>query len=171
VPTVFGRVVIERGALLVRDANALRAELQALAGLDTGRLDIAGGPYVAEDLVGPAVARLVSEHPGLRVRVTVVGPDQVESEVLSGRHDLGLGGIESQTPHDELTIVPLRKRRLFMACRAGHPLLGCRPTREQVTSFPFVTVLMRGETARAATTGAALVRRTCCARDSSPPSK
>ncbi len=153
VPTVFGRAVIERGALVVREANQLRVELRALAGLDSGRLDVAAGPYVAEDLVGPAVARLVNEHPGLRVRVTVVGPEEVEGEVLSGRHDLGLGGIESQAPHDELTVVPLRKRRLFMACRAGHPLLGSRPTLAQVTSFPFVTVFMRGETAHAARTG------------------
>ncbi len=153
VPTVFGRAVIERGALLVRDANALRAELQALAGLEVGRLDIAAGPYAAEDLVGPAVARLIDARPGLRVRVTVVGPDEIQREVLSGRNDLGIGARESQPAHDELAIEVLRKRRLFLASRPGHPLAGGRPTLAQVLSFPFVTVLLQGPSGQTAATG------------------
>lgn len=152
-PTVFGRTVIDRGALLVRDAHTLHAELQALAGLETGRIDIAAGPYVADDLVAPAVARLISERPGLRVRVTVVGPEEVEAEVLSGRADLGLGAIECQTPHDELVIDVLRTRRLFLACRADHPLAGTRPTRDQVLAYPFVTVMLKGPVAQIAAGG------------------
>ena len=153
VPTVFGRAVIERGRLLLRDAKALRAELDALAGLETGQLAIAAGPYVAEDLVGPAVARLIDERPGLRVRVTVVGPEAVQAEVLSGRQDLGLGANESQAAHDELVIEELRTRRLFLASRLGHPLAATRPTQAQVLSYPFVTVLVQGEPGRTAATG------------------
>lgn len=153
VPTVFGQAVIERGRALVRDSNALLAELQALAGMETGQLNIVAGPYTAEDLVGPAVARLVSLRPGLRVRVTVVAPDEIQREVLSGRHELGLGGIESQVEHDELSIVPLRARRLFLACRPGHPLAGTRPSLQQVLSYPLVTVFMHGRTAQVAAMG------------------
>jgi DNA-binding transcriptional LysR family regulator len=153
VPTVFGQAVIDRGRSLVRDVNALQAELHALAGLETGQLNIAAGPYAAEDLVGPAVARLVNMRPGLRVRVTVVAPDEIQREVLSGRHEIGIGGIESQFAHDELSIVPLNVRRLYLACRAGHPLAGSRPTLQQVLSYPLVTVFMHGRTARVAAMG------------------
>lgn len=153
VPTVFGQAVIDRGAALLRDAGALRAELQAMAGLEVGQLNIAAGPYAAEDLVGPAVARLVSLRPGLRVRVTVVAPDEVQREVLSGRAEIGLGGIESQFAHDELSIVPLQERRLYLACRVGHPLAGSKPTLKQVLSYPLVTVFMHGRTARVAAMG------------------
>jgi DNA-binding transcriptional LysR family regulator len=153
VPTVFGQAVIERGRALVRDSNALQAELQALAGLETGQLNIAAGPYAAEDLVGPAVAQMVSLRPGLRIRVTVVAPDEIQREVLSGRHELGLGGIEGQAVHDELSIVQLRERRLLLACRPGHPLAGTQPTLQQVLSFPLVTVFMHGRTAREAAMG------------------
>ena len=146
-PTVFGRVVMERGAALLRDADALQTELHALAGLETGQLHIAAGPYVAEDLVGPAVARLINDNPRLRVRVTVVAPDQVGAELLSGRHELGLGGLENQLPHENLSVEPLHARRLFLACRPGHPLAGKWPTREQVLIYPFVTVIMHGRTA------------------------
>jgi len=152
-PTVFGQAVIERGATLLRDANGLRAELNALAGLDTGQLTIAAGPYAAEDLVGPAVARLVNLRPGLRVRITVVGPELIAQEVLSGRHELGLGGIDSQPAHDQLSTVPLGERRLVLACRAGHPLAGTRPSLQQVLRYPLVSVFMHGQTARAAAMG------------------
>ena len=151
--TVFGRVVMERGAALVRDANALQAELHAIAGLETGHLHIAAGPYVAEDLVGPAVARLINESPGLRVRVTVVSPDEIGAELLSGRHELGLGGFESQLPHEALSVEPLKERRLFLACRPGHPLAGQRPTLAQVLVHPLVTVIMHGRAARAVAPG------------------
>jgi DNA-binding transcriptional LysR family regulator len=43
-PTVFGTALLERGHLLLRDAQALQSELQALAGLESGRLDIVAGP-------------------------------------------------------------------------------------------------------------------------------
>lgn len=152
-PTVFGLAVIDRGTALLRDADALRAELQALAGMDTGQLSIAAGPYVAEDLVGPAVARLINQRPRLRVRVTVVGPELIEQEVLSGRHELGLGSFDSQPAHDALSIVPLRERRLVLACRAGHPLAGIRPSMQQVLQYPLVSVFMHGQTARVAAMG------------------
>jgi DNA-binding transcriptional LysR family regulator len=104
-------------------------------------------------LVGPAVARLVSLRPGLRVRVTVVAPDEIQREVLSGRHEIGLGGIESQFVHDELSIVPLNERRLYLACRVGHPLAGIKTTLKQVLGYPLVTVFMHGRTARVAAMG------------------
>jgi DNA-binding transcriptional LysR family regulator len=85
--------------------------------------------------------------------VTVFGPAEIEREVLSGRFDLGLGGIDSQTPHPDLSITPMRERRLFVAARPGHPLAGTRPTQAQLLRFPFVTVLLQGHQAHAAATG------------------
>ena len=153
VPTVFGQAVIERGRMLVRDSDALLAELHALAGLEAGQLNIAAGPYAAEDLVGPAVAQLVNERPGLRVRVTVVGPGEIGREVLSGRYEIGLGGDDAQAAHEDLSIVPMREWQIFLACRPGHPLAGSRPTLKQVLSYPLVTVFMHGHRARVASMG------------------
>lgn len=155
-PTVFGRVLIERGSGLMKDLHALHSELRALAGLEAGQLDIVAGPYVAEDLVGPAIARLVNERPTLRVRVTVVRPGEVGPAVLSRQHEIGLAGINAQAPHDELSIVALRPRRMFMACRPGHPLAGTSPTLPQVLGYPLVTVLIYGEQARIAAMGSGI---------------
>jgi LysR family transcriptional regulator, pca operon transcriptional activator len=153
VPTVFGQAVIDRGRALVRDSDALLAELHALAGLETGRLNIVAGPYAAEDLVGPAVARLLGLRPGVHVRVTVVAPEEVQRELLSGRSEIGVAGMDNQRAHDDLSIVALKERRLYLACRAGHPLAGSRPTVQQVLSYPLVTVFQHGRNAQAAAMG------------------
>jgi DNA-binding transcriptional LysR family regulator len=148
--TVFGEVLTERGARVLNEIEALLAELQAVAGLDTGSLEIAAGPYAAEDPVATAVARLVTERPGLRVRVEVVSPDEVCNAVLAGRHDVGLMGRDSELQHERLVGEPLRDRRLLLACRPAHPLATTRPTVEQVLQFPLVTVFLQGQTAQTA---------------------
>ena len=151
-PTVFGQTVIERGALL-RDADALRAELKALAGLDTGQLSIAAGPMWPMIWSARPWRGWSTCAPGCGCASPWSRPESIQEEVLSGRHELGMCGIESQPPHDELSIVPMRERRLFLTCRAGHPLAGSRPTLQQVLSYPLVTVFMRGPKARGAFLG------------------
>ena len=174
VPTVFGQAVIDRGAALLRDAGALRAELQAMAGLEVGQLNIAAGPYAAEDLVGPAVARLVNLRPGLRVRVTVVAPDEIAARgaLRSGTRSASAAST-SQFAHEDLSIVPLNERRLYLACRPGHPLAGSKPTLKQVLSYPLVTVFMHGRNGASRRDGRrrAPAPKTCRARVLPRPSK
>ena len=152
-PTVFGQLLIERGQGVLREAGALQDELMAVAGLDVGQLKIVAGPYSVEDPIAEAVARLTNERPGLRIRITQVGPDEVSAAVLSREHELGIGGLESQQPHEHLIIEPLKQRRLYLACRPGHPLLAGPPTLAQLLSFPLVTVLLHGLAAETAATG------------------
>jgi DNA-binding transcriptional LysR family regulator len=152
-PTVFGQLLIKRGQRVLREAGALHDELLAVAGMDVGQLKIVAGPYAVEDPIAEAVARLATERPGLRIRITQVGPDEVSAAVLSRDHELGIGGLESQSPHEYLVIEPLKQRRLFLACRPGHPLLAGRPTVAQTLQFPLVTVLLQGAAAEIAGAG------------------
>jgi hypothetical protein len=71
----------------------------------------------------------------------------------SGRHEIGLGGVDAQAAHEELGVVPMREWQLFLACRPGHPLAGSRPTMKQVLGYPLVTVFMHGHRARVAGMG------------------
>jgi DNA-binding transcriptional LysR family regulator len=150
---VFGQLLMTHGQRVLAEAGALHDELMAVAGMDVGQLKIVAGPYAVEDPIAEAVARLCNERPGLRIRITQVGPDQVSEAVLSREHELGIGGLESQFPHEQLVIEPLTKRRLYLACRPGHPLLATRPTTAQVLSFPLVTVLLQGRAAELAASG------------------
>ncbi|MFN7641664.1 MAG: LysR family transcriptional regulator [Burkholderiales bacterium] len=146
-PTVFGELLASRGQRVLREAGALHDELMAVAGMNTGQLKLIAGPYSVEDPIAEAVARLSNERPGLRIRITQVGPDEVSTGVLSREHELGIGGIESQFVHEQLIIEPLKPRRYHLMCRSGHPLLAGRPTLEQVLAFPLVTVLLHGRAA------------------------
>ena len=152
-PTVFGQLLMARGQRVLHEAGALHDELMAVAGMEVGQLRIVAGPYAVEDPIAEAVARLSNERPGLRIRITQVGPDEVSAAVLSRDHELGFGGRESQLPHEQLLIEPLKQRRLYLACRPGHPLLASRPTVEQVLAFPLVTVLLHGRAGQVAATG------------------
>lgn len=152
-PTVFGQLLMSRGQRVLHEAGALHDELMAVAGMDVGQLRVVAGPYAVEDPIAEAVARLSNERPGLRIRITQVGPDEVSAAVLSRDHELGIGGRESQFPHEQLLIEPLKQRRLYLACRPGHPLLASRPTVEQVLAFPLVTVLLQGRASEVAATG------------------
>ena len=151
--TVFGKVLIERGARVLGEAQALRAELMAVAGMDSGLLEIVAGPYASEDPIAEAVARLNRERPGLRVRVHLIDPDEVSDAVRTGRHELGLGGRECLPAHDDLTLEHLSSRRLYLACRPDHPLAGERPSLAQVLSYPLVTSLLMGRAAGAVSGG------------------
>jgi DNA-binding transcriptional LysR family regulator len=152
-PTVFGQLVLVRGRRVLNEAGALHEELMAVAGMDAGQLKIVAGPYAVEDPIAEAVARLSKERPALRIRINQVGPDEVSAAVLSREHELGFGGFASQFPHEHLRVEPLKQRRLFLACRPGHPLLAGPPSIEQVLSFPMVTVLLHGAAGEVAATG------------------
>lgn len=139
---------------MLHEAGALHDELMAVAGMDIGHLRIVAGPYAGDDPIAEAVARLSNERPGLLIRITQLGPDEVSAAVLSREHELGIGGRASQFPHEQLLIEPLQQRQLYLACQPGHPLLAIRQTVEKVLAFPPVTVLLQGRAGQVAATGA-----------------
>ena len=101
------------------------------------------------------MARLIIERPRLHVLVNVVAPDKIAAELLSGKAEIGLGGMESQATHEALSIEALPPRRLYLACRVGHPLAGTRPSLAQVLRYPLVTVVLHGSTADTVPAGSA----------------
>ena len=96
------------------------------------------------DTIAEALAQLSNERPGLRIRITQVGPDEVSAAVLSRDHELGIGSRESQFPHEQLVIEPTKQRRVCLPCWPGHPLLAIGPTVEKGLAFPLVTALLQG---------------------------
>jgi DNA-binding transcriptional LysR family regulator len=146
VPTAFGKVLIERGDPLLRGEAALQREIQLLAGLDQGSLFIGAAPYPTQVSVGPAIGRLISLHPGLRVQCMTRDPRSIQQEVALERLDLGIAAIPSIDRDSRLLITPVPPQRLYLACRPGHPLLALPGTPDiaQVLRYPLVTTLLTG---------------------------
>ena len=145
IPTVFGRVLLERGESLLRDDADLRREIQLLAGLEAGSVAIGAGAFAGEISVPKAIARVVRAHPRLRIRFIVADPDQVVQDVLAGRIDVGVAstiGLERDARFIVETLPPLR---VYLACRPDHPLVReTRPSLARALEFPLATTQLRG---------------------------
>jgi len=125
-PTVFGRVVLERGRALLRDRDSLDREVELLKGLEVGALDVGLGPYPAALAGHEAVARLVARHPGVHCRVRVMDWGGLTRAVSDGSCDLGLAELALAETDPGLTTELVIARRGCFACRAGHEILSRR---------------------------------------------
>ena len=169
-PTVFGRLLLERSERLLRHESDLRRELGLLAGLVEGTLAVAAGPYVAETSVAIALCRVARAHPGIRITFSSADPAQVVNDVLEGRVDLGVADIAGLDKDARLQVHALPARRVFLACRPGHPLTTeSSPTFARALEYPLVTTLLRGSRAAAAATrGAVMTAEGPAAKDYAP---
>ena len=161
IPTVFGRVLLERGESMLRDDADLRREIQLLAGLEAGSVAIGAGAFAGEISVPKAIARVVRAYPRLRIRFIVADPDQVVQDVLAGRIDVGVAstvGLESDVRLVVETLPPLR---VYLACRPDHPLAReTRPSLARALEFPLATTQLRGaQAALASRAGATKARQ------------
>jgi DNA-binding transcriptional LysR family regulator len=137
-PTVFGRSVIERGRPLLSDATAIVDEIAALSGAETGHVAIGVGAYPAEISVGQAVARLLTEHPRIRVRVEINDWPELTERVIEEKIDLAVCELTSAEQHPRLTVESLPPHRGYLFCRAGHPLAGKKTVDlDEIREFPF----------------------------------
>jgi DNA-binding transcriptional LysR family regulator len=148
-PTAFGRLVIERGrALLAREAD-LQREIALQAGLETGSLAVSAGPFPFETSVAVAVAGLIEAHPKLRVTATVAHTRDVVRDVLAGQVDVGIGDRLVAGKQKRLQVEPLPSHKIFLACRAGHPLLKKgRLVPADIVAYPFTSTHVLGHMAR-----------------------
>jgi DNA-binding transcriptional LysR family regulator len=152
-PTVFGRVLLERGAIVLEREAEVRREIQLLAGLEAGSLTVSAGPYFAEGVVATSIARVAVAHPGLRIKCHSADPTEVVRNVLAAKADVGVATAPSQAEEPLLQMERLPPQRAYFACRPGHPLTHeDKPSIRRVLEFPLVTTRLRGMSAVLAAT-------------------
>jgi len=152
-PTEFGRVLLERGAIVLEREADVRREIQLLAGLDEGSLTVSAGPYFAEGVVATAIARVAVAHPGLRIRCHSADPTEVVRNVLAARADVGVATAPAPAEEPLLQMERLPLQRAYLACRPEHPLTReDAPSLQRVLEYPLVTTRLRGMTAVLAAT-------------------
>ena len=152
VPTHFGRVLLERGDALLRNHASLHHEINALAGLEAGTLNISAGPFPSEISVPTAIARLSRAYPKLKIRCRTTDPAEVLDDVLNERADLGVAQVVAPDDGERLVVRPSPQLRLYIACRPGHPLANVAgPAFADILDYPIVSNIMRGSPAVALT--------------------
>lgn len=140
VPTTIGSIVVERGRVLLRDANSLEREVRLALGLETGSLAIGAGPYPANISVGKACGLLLRDHPGLRLDIRVADWPSLLQAVLDKTLDLAVAEISAVAGDSRFAAEALPRHRGYFICNPQHPLVHeTSLTLEQVRAFPIVS--------------------------------
>lgn len=139
-PTLFGQIVLDRGAAVLEDFAEMMREISLAKGLDIGELNIASGAYPAEISVQRAIGSLCELHPSLLVKLNIKDWTEVENDVVEGRSDVGLADITAALENKDIEVEPLRTSAMRFFCRTGHPLARRKSlTLEALLDYPWVS--------------------------------
>ncbi len=122
-PTVYGKLLAERGRGLLGSATALRQELHQLATGIGARLRIAVGPATRLKPLPDLVRELMARYPELQLETLHEDGQEIMRGVDEGRHDLVFGYFENAEPYGELIRVKIFEDRQVFVAAPGHPAL------------------------------------------------
>jgi DNA-binding transcriptional LysR family regulator len=135
--TVFGQLLVERGRALLSDAAAITREIDLLRGAETGAISVGVGAYPAEISAGPAAARMLTERPGVKVRITIGDWPKLTENVLTEKLDLAICELAGAERNPRVVVEPLPAHQGVLFCRSGHPLATRKSvTLDEVQEFP-----------------------------------
>lgn len=122
--TDAGRALVGRSEALLGQIAAAEAELDAIRGLEHGRLRLAAFPTAGATIVLDAVSRFRHEHPGVEISFRDSTSRASRRALRAGELDLALvfdGGDEEEGAWDGLERRVLLRDVLHVALPEGHP--------------------------------------------------
>jgi DNA-binding transcriptional LysR family regulator len=122
-PTVYGRLIAERGQGLLGSAAALRQELHRLANGIGGSLRLAVGPATRLKPLPDLVRELLVRFPDLQLETLHEGGLEIMRGVDEGRHDIVFGYFENAAPYGDLMRVKIFEDRQVCVVSPDHPVL------------------------------------------------
>jgi LysR family carnitine catabolism transcriptional activator len=118
--TAEGRVLIEPARRMLRDADAMLADVRDHAARRRGRVAIALLPSLAAGWLPPLLARFHRQHPGIEIDVADVLSDACIERVRAGSADFALASTRTATP--ELHTEEFCRDQFHLVCPRGHAL-------------------------------------------------
>lgn len=107
--------------------------------LDHGTVRFACSPMMAYGLLRSVLAGFALEHPAIRIELHEMSTDDSVEFVRSGRGDFALVSVIEPDPL--MTLRPLRRERICLACAPDHPLARSRRvTWRRVVAEPHITI-------------------------------
>jgi len=120
--TDAGRALVDHAEVILARLADAEAELQAIAGLQAGRVRLAAFPSVAASLMPVAIARFRDRHPGVEVSMDLAEPPDAEQRLRVGECDVAVTNLATLAPVDGLDHVPILDDPMYVALPAGHAL-------------------------------------------------
>lgn len=139
-PTLYGRLVVERGRRALAEIRELKREISLRRGLSAGNLAVSMAPYPGAMSGQRAVARLLAAHPGITCRVQVGDWMRVTRDVIDGEIDVGVADVGDAIEHPDLDVEPLSMRPLYFICRPGHQMQSRKRIRTaELAEYPWAS--------------------------------
>jgi len=143
--TDVGAVFLENAREVLSRASDFEREMDLLKGVEKGELHIGAGTFPGPMMVETAVARLISQHPS--VRITVSNDNAAYLAPLLRKRELDLAVIDVSTVEGdpEMHVTRMATHQGHLIVRAGHPALKATDGRTPagLGNYPFVTVSRR----------------------------
>ncbi|MEM9233872.1 MAG: hydrogen peroxide-inducible genes activator [Pseudomonadota bacterium] len=119
-PTPIGREIIQRARRVIEESDALTDfAVTSRRGL-VGTLRLGATPTVGPYLLPEVVSKLHREHTELRLYIREGPPQDLDTDLGEGRHDVLLTQLPSAS--EEYVDIPLFTEPLYLAMAEDHPL-------------------------------------------------
>jgi DNA-binding transcriptional LysR family regulator len=130
--TEAGRALVEPARQVVRGMEFARASVDSVAGLTTGRVEIAAMPSQTIAPLSGWIGRFTRRHPEVLVSVRAAfTAREVVQMVRSGVTELGLLGSSDPASAPEVTITPTGTQRFVLVAAPDGPFPPGRPIRRE----------------------------------------
>jgi DNA-binding transcriptional LysR family regulator len=121
--TEFGERVVTYGKALVDNEKDLRHDLALIAGLETGRVNVALGPYPSVVSGYAAAARLGRERPKLAIGLRVGSWRAITQAVAERQVDLGIAELTDAHDNQALATERVGAHLARYFCSPSHPIM------------------------------------------------
>jgi DNA-binding transcriptional LysR family regulator len=115
-----GEVLTRHVAIVLRDAARAEAELNALKGVKTGRVEVIAVESLTADFLPSVIGQLLKNHAGVRVKVLIEGSINVPAAIVNGDVDVGIAFSLPRNP--ELRQLAMGRFSLGAVVTPDHPL-------------------------------------------------
>ncbi|MBN9460885.1 MAG: LysR family transcriptional regulator [Burkholderiales bacterium] len=138
-PTREGKLLVERADQVRLTLNGLRHEMDLSKKGELGEVRFGMGPLSAAIFMADVLTRLVNRYPGIEVRSSVNGAEQLRDALLAERIDFFVHTGRQIAPDPRIATERIGQLQLSLFVRAGHPLAGKRRVKEEdLRAYPFM---------------------------------
>lgn len=123
-----------RAETLLREADVVRDEINAISRGTAGTVRLGSGPLGAEYLLPPICRLLLEQAPDVTLQLSIRNNYELRDELREGRVDIVLGFVPEL--EDEFQCETLLKDTVVVAAVKGHPIFAVRkPALQSLTGY------------------------------------
>lgn len=137
VPTQYGRIILSRGASILKEFELLHRDISMMQNGEHGVLNIGCGPIPAETLAGDAVGRFNRLYPQMTVKLTIDHAPELTRLLNNRALDFFVGEASHLEAVQNYEMLVMPQQQGYFCCRKDHPLTR-RPsvTFRDILAFP-----------------------------------